>query len=233
LHSALIIPAHNEEPVIGQTLDAVPQGLFTTVIVADNGSSDRTAEVAARHGAAVVQISETGYGHACLAAIAVLPSEIEIVVFMQADLSEDPRDAASLIAPIEDGRADMVLGSRVLGRPEPGALLLHQRFGNWLSTTLIRWLFGRTFTDLGPFRAITREALLSLDMREKRYGWTVEMQVRAVQAGLRILEVPVPYKPRRAGTNKVSGNVKASFLAGARILWTVLRLRATRSGRQR
>jgi len=224
--NALIIPALNEAPVIGRTLNALPPGLFGCVIVADNGSTDATAEVARRHGATlVVRTAQPGYGLACLTAIAALPPEVEIVVFLQADLSEDPREAESLILPILENRADLVLGSRVLGHPDPGALLPHQRFGNTVATALIRWLWGFRYTDLGPFRAIRRTSLDALGMRDRAFGWTVEMQVRALQLRLRILEIPVAYKVRAAGVNKISGNLKASLKAGWIIVSTILKLR--------
>jgi glycosyltransferase involved in cell wall biosynthesis len=222
--TALIIPALNEEPVIGLTLSHIPSGLFRAVIVADNGSSDRTAEIARAHGATVTIEPERGYGATCLKAIASLPPQVDTVVFIQADLSEDPREAEQLIAPILDGRADMVIGSRTLGRAEPGALYPHQKFGNWLSTTLIRLLYGFRYTDLGPYRAIRRDALSRLNMQHRNYGWTMEMQVRALEEGLRILEVPITYKVRAAGVNKVSGNLRASLEAGAKIISTVFGL---------
>jgi hypothetical protein len=150
---------------------------------------------------------------------------VDVVVFMQADLSEDAREAVELIAPIRRGEADLVIGSRTLGRAEAGSLLPHQRFGNLGATAMIRLFYGHRYSDLGPFRAIRREALDRLGMREPAYGWTVEMQVRALEQGLRVLEVPVSYRMRAAGENKVSGNWKASVLAGTRILTTILRLR--------
>jgi glycosyltransferase involved in cell wall biosynthesis len=222
--TALIIPALNEEPVIGWMLDNLPRSLFTTVVVADNGSTDRTAGVAAAHGATVVAEPRRGYGAACLRALASLPHDVAVAVFMQADGSEEGAEAHALIGPILDGRADLVIGSRVLGRADAGALLLHQRFGNWLATTLIRFLFGYRYTDLGPFRAISRAALQRLQMRELDFGWTVEMQVRALQEGLSVIEIPVQYHKRVAGTNKVSGNLRASITAGVVILSTVFRL---------
>lgn len=155
--------------------------------------------------------------------MAVLPPEIQAVVFMQADASEDPAEAAELLSPLFDGRADLVLGSRVLGHAAPGALLPHQRFGNWLATTLIRLLYGHRYTDLGPFRAIRVDALRRLQMRDRNYGWTVEMQIKALRRGLRVMEVPVRYGVRAAGENKVSGNLRASVQAGAKILWVVAR----------
>jgi glycosyltransferase involved in cell wall biosynthesis len=222
--AALIIPALNEEPVLGRTLASIPPGMFTQVIVADNGSTDRTAEIARQNGAVVVFEPERGYGAACLKAIAVLPVECEVVVFLQADASEDPAQARSLLAPIFDGRADLVLGSRPLGRAEPGALLAHQRFGNWLATSLIRLFWGHRYTDLGPFRAIRVEALRKLEMRDRNYGWTIEMQVKAARQRLRVMEVPVDYRVRAAGENKVSGNWKTSLRAGSKILWVIGRL---------
>ena len=193
------------------------------MIVSDNGSTDATADVARRAGATVVSQPERGYGAACLAALATLPPEIEAVVFMQADASEDPAQAAELLAPLFDGRADLVLGSRVLGQAARGALLPHQRFGNWLATTLIRLLYRHRYTDLGPFRAIRVDALRRLNMRDRNFGWTVEMQIKALRQGLRVMEIPVRYGVRAAGENKVSGNLRASVQAGVKILWVVAR----------
>ncbi len=221
--AALIIPALNEAPVIARTLATVPPALFALVIVADNGSTDDTSGEARRAGATVVRVAERGYGAACLAALAALPPEIDAVVFMQADASEDPAEAAALLAPLYDGRADLVLGSRVLGNAAPGALLPHQRFGNWLATTLIRLLYGHRYTDLGPFRAIGVETLRRLNMQDRNYGWTVEMQIKALRHGLRALELPVRYGVRVAGENKVSGNLRASVRAGIKILSVVAR----------
>ena len=224
IQAALIIPALNEEPVLARTLRTIPPGLFQLVIVADNGSTDGTAAVARAAGATVVSEPECGYGAACLKALSALPGGIGVVVFMQADLSEDPAEARSLIEPIARGEADLVLGSRTLGAAEPGALLPHQRFGNWLATLAIRILFSHRYTDIGGFRAIRREALERLRMRDRSYGWTIEMQVRAIQEGLRVLEVPVSYRRRAAGVNKISGNLRASLQASRIIFRTVLRL---------
>jgi glycosyltransferase involved in cell wall biosynthesis len=204
------------------TLARVPRGLYQQIIVADNGSRDRTAEIARCAGATVVTEPQRGYGAACLRALANLPPETDIVVFMDADSSDDPCEAASLLEPILKGRADFVLGSRTLGKAEKGSLQPHQRFGNALATFLIRVLFGYRYTDLGPFRAIRLEALRTLDMRDRNYGWTIEMQIKAVRQKLRIEEVPVSYR-NRIGVSKVSGNLKASVLAGIKILWTVFR----------
>jgi glycosyltransferase involved in cell wall biosynthesis len=222
--AVLIIPALDEEPAIGLTLLRIPQGLYQEIIVADNGSRDRTAEIARKAGATVVTEPNRGYGAACLCAIASLPPGAAIVVFMDADSSDDPADASMLLAPILKGRADFVLGSRTLGKAEKGSLQPHQRFGNILATFLIRILFGHRYTDLGPFRAIRADALRKLDMQDRNYGWTIEMQIKAVRQKLRIEEVPVSYR-NRIGVSKVSGNLKASVLAGIKILWTVFRYR--------
>lgn len=226
--TALIIPALNEEESLGTTLDRVPKHLYRSVIVADNGSRDRTTEVARSRGATVVHEPERGYGAACLRALAALPDGIDAVVFLQADASEDPEEAASLLAPIYDGRADLVIGSRTTGAADPDALLPHQAFGNRLAVLLIRLLYGFSYTDLGPFRAIRVESLRRLRMRDRNYGWTVEMQIKALRQGLRVVEVPVSYHLRLAGEGKVSGNWKASVMAGAKIIWTVLRLAMSR-----
>ncbi len=221
---ALVIPALNEDAVIGQTLAALPAGLYAIVVVSDNGSTDRTSDISYAAGATVVSDDERGYGAACLRAIAALPDTVEAVVFMQADLSEFPEEAADLLAPIHRGEADLVIGSRTLGQAEPGALLPHQEFGNSIANLLIRLLFGHKYTDLGPYRAIRLDALRAMGMRDRNYGWTVEMQVRALQQGLRVVEIPVRYRLRKAGVNKVSGNLRASLKAGWKIMTTVLRL---------
>jgi glycosyltransferase involved in cell wall biosynthesis len=221
--ASLIIPALDEEPVIGLTLEAIPWVLFKEVIVADNGSGDRTAEIAAAHGARVVSELEKGYGAACLRALAAVSPDACVVVFMDADASDDPRDAMLLLKPIFEGRADFVVGSRTLGHRESGALQGRQRFGNWLATSLIWLLYGFRYTDLGPFRAIRLDALRRLGMRDRGFGWTVEMQIKAVRHRLRVVEVPVAYR-KRIGVSKISGDLRASIRAGAKILWTVFRL---------
>ena len=230
--AALIIPALNEEAAIGQTLKAVPRSLYRAIVVADNGSTDRTAEIARAHGTTVVYEPERGYGAACLRALAALPEEIDAVVFMDADASDNPEEAALLLAPIYDGRADLVIGSRTLGEVEKGSLEPHQILGNRLATFLVRLIYGHRYTDLGPFRAIRLEALKDLQLRDRNYGWTVEMQIRAVQHGLRVLEIPVSYR-RRIGVSKVSGNLKASLRAGIKILWIVFRLAIARPATSR
>lgn len=222
--AALIIPAFNEDAVIGQMLAAAPPGLYEIIIVSDNGSSDGTADAAYSQGATVVSDDERGYGAACLRAISALPDTIDAVVFMQADLSESYAEADLLLAPIRNGEADLVIGSRALGSAEPGALLPHQKFGNDVASLLVRLLFGHRYTDLGPYRAIRLDRLRAMGMQDRNYGWTVEMQVRALQQGLRVIEVPIRYRVRQAGVNKVSGNLTASIKAGWKIVTTVLRL---------
>jgi glycosyltransferase involved in cell wall biosynthesis len=225
--AALIIPALDEEPAIGQTLDRVPRDLYREIIVADNGSRDRTAEIARAHGVTVVSELERGYGAACLRAISALPGNVEAVVFMDADASDDPAEAALLLEPIYEGRADLVIGSRTLGQAEKGALEPHQVLGNRLATGIIRAFYGHRYTDLGPFRAIRAEALQRLAMRDRNYGWTIEMQIKALRHKLRVVEVPVSYR-RRVGVSKISGNWRASIAAGVKIIWTAFRLMSAR-----
>jgi glycosyltransferase involved in cell wall biosynthesis len=223
----VIIPAFNEALSIGLVLAEIPQNLVREVIVCDNGSTDQTAAVAKAGGATVVSQPSKGYGNACLAGMAHLKrkqsdEQPDIVVFMDGDYSDYPGELPRLVAPIVEEGFDMVIGSRVLGQREKGAMLPQQIFGNWLATTLIRWLYGYTFTDLGPFRAIRWDSLLALGMEDPNYGWTVEMQVKAARQKLKSTEIPVSYR-RRIGVSKVSGTVKGTILAGHKILWTVFR----------
>lgn len=215
------MPARNEEASIGHVLDEIPRALVDRIVVVDNGSSDRTAEVAREHGAIVVRVDEPGYGRACLAGIARAGKDTDVIVVLDADHSDYPGELPLLLAPIEAGEADFVIGSRVLGGAEPGALPWNQRFGNRLACRLMLLLYGARFTDMGPFRAIRREALENLGMRDPTYGWNVEMQARAVIAGLRIREVPVHYR-RRIGKSKISGTVRGTIRAGYRIIGTLL-----------
>lgn len=220
LSISVIIPAFNEERAIGKVLDEIPSSI-AEIIVVDNGSTDGTAAVAQARGATVVREPIKGYGRACLRGIAAL-QDPDIVVFLDGDYSDFPGEMPSLYEPIAAGHADLVIGSRVLGERERGALLPQARFGNWLATRLIRWLFGVSFTDLGPFRAIGCGALRRLNMRDCDFGWTVEMQVKAARIGLRCAEVPVRYR-KRIGTSKISGTVSGSLRAGHKILWTIFR----------
>jgi glycosyltransferase involved in cell wall biosynthesis len=196
------------------------------VVVVDNGSTDRTAEAARRAGATVVSEPRRGYGAACLAGLAHLRRDPpEIVAFLDADHSDDPAELPDVLRPILERRADLVVGSRTLGQREPGSLSPVQRFGNGLATLLMRLAFRGRFTDLGPFRAIRWEALERLVMRDRDYGWTVEMQCRALKAGLRCAEVPVRYRRRRLGKSKVSGTLRGVIGAGVKILLTIARVR--------
>ncbi len=215
-----IIPALNEEASIGRVIADLPD-LVSTVIVGNNGSTDRTAEVAREHGALVVHQSERGYGAACLAALDEAGKhEPDIILFIDGDYSDDPTEAVDVLQPILNGTADIVIGSRALGTSERGSLTPPQRFGNWLSTRLIRLFWNVPFTDLGPFRAITWESLERLNMQDRNFGWTVEMQIKAAKHGLRCQEVPVRYR-QRIGTSKVSGTIKGSVMAGVIILKTI------------
>ena len=216
----LVIPARNEEEAIGQVVASVV-GQVDAVIVADNGSTDKTADIAREYGALVVSVPEPGYGRACLAAIDTA-GDFDILVFMDGDASDDPNDLPFLLAPLLAGDADMVIGSRILGDCDPGALTVQQRFGNTLACWLMKLFWGFRFTDLGPFRAITRSAYDKLDMQAPTFGWTVEMQVRALKHGLRCKEVPVHYRAR-IGVSKISGTVKGVILAGIYILGTIFK----------
>lgn len=220
---ALIIPALNEEAAIGPTLEALRGAALDQLIVVDNGSTDRTAEVARAHGAEVVAEPRRGYGQACLAGMAALRPEITVVAFMDGDGSDDPADLPRLLDPIVRGEAEMVLGSRVLGTRETGALTPQQRFGNALATGLLRLFHGARYTDLGPFRTIRRDALERLRMRDTNYGWTIEMQIKAARHNLRVREIPVNYRRRRAGQSKISGTLRGTFSAGMKIIWTIFR----------
>jgi glycosyltransferase involved in cell wall biosynthesis len=216
-----VIPALDEADSLGAVLDALPSPPVRRVVVADNGSTDATAEVARERGATVVLEPRRGYGAACLKALEALAADPpDVVLFLDADLSDDPAQAGAVLSPILEGRFDLVVGSRVLGEREPGALSPHARFGNWLATRLLAALYGARYTDLGPFRAIRYDALMALEMKDKDFGWTVEMQVKAARRGLRHTEVPVRYR-RRVGRSKISGTVGGSVRAGVKILATV------------
>lgn len=227
---AVIIPALNEEKSIHHVLRAIPRQIAELVIVVDNGSSDRTASVANENGAQVLREIDKGYGAACLAGIAALPDQIEIVVFIDADFSDFPEEMDKLIEPILRNDADFVIGSRMVYPSARAALTPQQRFGNRLATRLIGVLFGHRYSDLGPFRAIRKKALDSLHMSDRGYGWTVEMQIKVIRAGLRIMEIPVRYR-QRLGESKISGTLTGTMCAGSKILYTVFRAAATEKGK--
>jgi len=219
LRVAVVIPALNEERSLPLVLAALPK--VDDVIVVDNGSSDGTARVAAAGGARVVSEPRRGYGSACLAGIAAL-RDPDVVVFVDADFSDHPDELPALVAPIEEGNADLVIGSRALGNSEDGALLPQARFGNKLACLLVRIIYGHRYTDLGPFRAIRFDALKRIGMRDRNFGWTVEMQIRALRQGLRVTEVPVSYR-KRVGVSKISGTMWGTIRAGYKILLTIFR----------
>ncbi|HET6385214.1 MAG TPA: glycosyltransferase family 2 protein [Armatimonadota bacterium] len=233
LRVSVIIPALNEAEAVGRVISEIPPALVSEVIVVDNGSVDDTAGAARKAGARVIFEPERGYGAACLAGIAAL-GPCDIIVFLDADHSDYPAEMPDLLVPIVSGEADLVIGSRLLGQSEPGALPPHAVFGNRLASFLLRVGYGQETTDLGPFRAIRRGSLERLGMRDRRYGWTVEMQARAATVGLRVREVPISYR-RRIGRSKITGSITASLQAGFTILWTLARLylaarRARRGG---
>lgn len=218
-----VIPAFDEEQSIAKVIADVPRPPVSHVIVANNDSTDRTAEVARQAGALVVDEPEQGYGAACLAGVAEARKlGAEIIVFLDGDYSDHPEEIPMLLQPILAGECDFVIGSRALGQREKGALTPQQRYGNWLACFLMRWLIGGRYTDLGPFRAITTSALDRLNMRDRNYGWTVEMQIKATRHNLRVRELPVQYR-KRIGTSKISGTVKGVVMAGYKIIFTILK----------
>jgi glycosyltransferase involved in cell wall biosynthesis len=217
----LIIPALNEAACIGPLLAELPAGLVQEVLVVDNGSTDDTAGAARQAGARVVSEPRRGYGFACAAGVAAARGEI--LAFMDGDASFIPGELGQLLAPLLHGSADLTLGTRLRGELALGAMPPHQRFGNWLVARLITLLYNVHLTDLGPFRAVRRDLLLALDMRERTYGWPVEMIVKAARQRVRIVELPVSYRPRLAGRSKVGGTLRGTVLATYRILRTTLR----------
>ncbi len=219
---SVVIPALNEEESIGLVLNDIPGNIVKEIIVVDNGSNDKTVKVAQNRGANVIKESTKGYGSACLKGISVLNKETDIVVFLDADYSDYPQDIYYIIEPIITGKAEMVIGSRLLGTREKGALLPQAIFGNKLATFLLRLFWGFKYTDLGPFRAITYKGLLALNMVDTNFGWTVEMQIKALKKGLIIMEVPVRYR-KRIGKSKITGTLSGSVRAGVKIIYTIFK----------
>jgi glycosyltransferase involved in cell wall biosynthesis len=215
----VLIPALNEEGAIGRVIADIPSWVDDIVVV-DNGSLDRTAAVATAAGARVISEPRRGYGAACQTGLASL-KDVDIVVFIDGDYSDYPGEMTRLVDPIAHGAADLVIGSRIAGGAAPGALTLQQRVGNRIACALMRLLFGARYTDLGPFRAIERIALDNLHMKDLAFGWTVEMQIRALKAGLQVVECPVSYRPR-IGQSKISGTVSGSLKAGSTIMRVIV-----------
>ena len=221
----VIIPAHNEEKSIGKVLKDIPLQIVRQVIVVCNCCTDQTARVAQENGAIVLEENRKGYGWACLTGMDYLKSDPpEIVVFLDGDYSDYPEEIPKVIEPILKRNVKLVIGSRVLGKREKGSLTPQQVFGNWLATKLIKIFYGAKFTDLGPFRAMNYESLISLGMADKTYGWTIEMQIKTVKKKYKFEEVAVNYK-RRIGVSKVSGTIKGTILAGIKIIFAVFKYR--------
>lgn len=220
----VIIPAFNEQNSIGLVVRAIPKSLVRDVIVVDNNSNDKTSESATKAGATVLSEEKQGYGYACLKGINYAKNkeeQPEVIVFLDADFSDYPEEMSLLLNKIWKG-ADMVIGNRVKSKREKGSMTPQQVFGNWLACWLMRIMYGYRYHDLGPFRAIKFQKLLSLEMKDKTYGWTVEMQLKALKHHLSIDQVDVSYK-KRIGKSKISGTVKGTFLAGYKIITTIFK----------
>ena len=221
----VLIPAYNEITSIGKVIRDIPKHLVKEIIVINNGSSDDTSVVAENEGATVISEHRKGYGYACLKGIEYLKfpaANDDIIVFLDGDYSDFPQEMELLIKPVIENKSDLVIGSRVLGKRESGAMLPQQIFGNWLATKLIKLFYKVHFTDLGPFRAIRWSALNQINMQDKTFGWTVEMQVKAAKLNFRCTEVAVSYR-KRIGVSKVSGTIKGTILAGYKILFTIFK----------
>lgn len=221
----VIIPALNEEKSIAKVINEIPKSIVKEIIVCDNGSIDNTGKVAENAGATVLVEHEKGYGASCLKGIDYvnnLDEQTNIIVFLDGDYSDYPEEMSNVIMPILNNNAEMVIGSRALGRKEKGSLTPQQVFGNWLATKMLHMFYGVKFTDLGPFRAITLDALNKLNMQDRNYGWTVEMQIKAAKQNIKSIEVPVNYR-NRIGFSKVSGTVKGTIMAGYKIILTLFK----------
>jgi glycosyltransferase involved in cell wall biosynthesis len=225
IRCVVIIPAFNEENGVGQVIQEIPKGLVDEIIVVNNASTDDTEKIAAQNGATVLHEGIPGYGRACLMGIEYVKNSVvkpDVIVFLDADHSDYPEEMWSLIQPIINNKADLVIGSRALGNKEAGSMTPQQIFGNWLATRLLKLFYNVSFTDLGPFRAIRYEKLIAMNMQDKTYGWTVEMQLKAAKLGYVCAEVPVRYR-RRIGFSKISGTVKGTVMAGYKIISTIFR----------
>ena len=221
----VIIPAFNEEMSIAKVINEIPRRLASKIIVVNNGSTDATAMRAREAGAVVLDEPARGYGNACLTGIEYCKNQQpqpDVVVFLDADHSDYPEEMVRLVRPILAQECDLVIGSRSLGERQRGSMTIQQIFGNWLATSLLKLFFNARFTDLGPFRAIRFSSLLALNMQDRNYGWTVEMQVKAARQRLRFAEIPVRYR-KRIGVSKVSGTVKGTIMAGYKILYTLFK----------
>ncbi|WP_025742407.1 glycosyltransferase family 2 protein [Aquimarina pacifica] len=215
----VIIPAYNEQDSIGHVIKEIPD-IVNEIVVVSNNSTDNTEKVAKNAGATVVKEPRKGYGYACLKGMEYIASKDikpDIIVFLDGDYSDYPEELSKIILPIIEQDIDMVIGSRVKRLRESGSMTFPQIFGNWLATSLMKLFFGAKFTDLGPFRAIKYNTLLSLGMTDKTYGWTVEMQLKILKNKHSYTEIPVRYK-RRIGVSKVSGTIKGAIFAGVKIL---------------
>lgn len=221
----VIIPALNEEDSIGKVVNEIPKDNVLAILVCNNGSSDQTEEVAKKAGAIVLNESKPGYGWACLKGmdyVSKMETKPDIIVFIDGDYSDYPAELTNVVAPIIHQQIDLVIGSRALGAKEKGSMTFPQRFGNWLATRLMRLFYRVRYTDLGPFRAIKYPKLCQLNMQDKTYGWTIEMQLKAAKHKLTYTEVPVNYK-KRIGVSKVSGTIKGTIMAGYKIIFAIFK----------
>ena len=226
LHNVkVIIPAFNEQNAVGLVIDEIPKNLVGEIIIVDNGSTDDTCEVAESKGATVLKESIRGYGQACFCGMTYIANQSvkpDIVVFLDGDHSDYPDEMEKLLLPIINSNVDLVIGSRAKGQKEAGSMTPQQIFGNWLATMLIKLFYNISYSDLGPFRAVKYESLIAIDMQDRTYGWTVEMQLKAAKLKMNIEEIPVNYR-KRIGVSKVSGTVKGTILAGYKIIVTIFK----------
>lgn len=220
----VLIPAYNEENAVGKVIEEIPKDLVDEIVVVNNNSTDQTSFAAQKHGATVIDEPVKGYGRACLTGLDYVRQrkQTDIVVFLDADYSDYPEEMRKLVEPILSNQCKLVIGSRALGNRESGSMTIPQRFGNWLACGLIQLIYQVKYTDLGPFRAIDYPSLLALDMKDKSFGWTVEMQVKAAKQKLPFQELPVNYR-KRIGFSKISGTIRGTFMAGYKIITTIFK----------